>query len=40
MRNMFATFHVLPGKTAEFECLHRQLLASMCADQRCGAIAC
>jgi quinol monooxygenase YgiN len=38
MIDTFVTFHVLPGKTAEFERLHQQLLARISAQPRCATI--
>jgi quinol monooxygenase YgiN len=38
MIDTFVTFHVLPGKTAEFESLHQQLLANISAHPGCANI--
>ena len=38
MIDTFVTFHVLPGKTAEFEQLHQQLLARISAEPGCTTI--
>jgi quinol monooxygenase YgiN len=38
MIHTFVSFHVLPGKTAEFESLHRKLLDLMSAQPGCREI--
>ena len=38
MIDTFVTFHVLPGKAAEFEQLHQQLLARISAEPGCTTI--
>jgi quinol monooxygenase YgiN len=38
MIDTFVMFHVLPGKTAEFERLHQQLLARISAQLGCTTI--
>jgi quinol monooxygenase YgiN len=35
MIQTFVTFRVLPGRTEEFEAIHRELLAQMCAMPGC-----
>ena len=35
MIDMFVTFRVLPGRTGEFETIHRRLLAHMCEMPGC-----
>ena len=38
MIDTFVTFHILPGKTAEFERLHQQLLARISVQPGCANI--
>jgi quinol monooxygenase YgiN len=38
MIDTFVTFHVLSGKTAEFEALHQQLLARISVQPGCATI--
>ena len=38
MIDTFVTFHVLPGKTAEFEQLHQRLLTRISAQPGCATI--
>jgi quinol monooxygenase YgiN len=35
MIDTFVTFHVLPGKTADFERIHQELLDRICAREGC-----
>ena len=35
MIQTFVTFHVLPGRTGEFEAIHRELLEQVCAMPGC-----